>query len=211
MTDTSQTTGEMLDNLNALDVPDLKDPSIYYDDNQYALVTILSGFSIMLQTYLSDIAPHIENVAPNLKHNVVLCGIDMVKNVFNEVSLYTRNVLTACQLTRHAMSLYFEFVSQITDGQFKHIQLSVRDTMMFVYKQTIFKLHDEKRGSFSYTVRARSTRMSYPLFANTISVLPHNDHESVRRMGRAIRQWLCLARDIHCLMNTFPSCSYMTA
>lgn len=151
MTDTSQTTGEMLDNLNALDVPDLKDPNIYYDDNRYALVTVLSGFSIMLQTFLSDIAPYIENVAPNIKHNVVLCGIDMVKNVFSEVSLYTRNVLTACQLTRHAMSLYFEFVSQITDGQFKHIQLSVRDTMMFVYKQTLFKLHDEKRASYSAT------------------------------------------------------------
>ena len=47
----------------------------------------------MLQTYLSDIAPYIENVAPNLKHNVVLCGIDMVKRF--QVSLYTRNVLTA--------------------------------------------------------------------------------------------------------------------
>ena len=151
MTDTSQTTGEMIDNLNALDVPDLKDPNIYYEDNHYALVTVLSGFSIMLQAFLSDITPYITNVAPNIKYNVVLCGIDMVKNVFSEVYLYTRNVLTACQLTRHAMSLYFEFVSQITDGQFKHIQLSVRDTMMFVYKQTLFKLHDDKRGSYSAT------------------------------------------------------------
>ena len=198
MTDTSQTTGEMLDNLNALDVPDLKDPSIYYDDNQYALVTILSGFSIMLQTYLSDIAPYIENVAPNLKHNVVLCGIDMVKNVFNEVSLYTRNVLTACQLTRHAMSLYFEFVSQITDGQFKHIQLSVRDTMMFVYKQTIFKLHDEKRGSFSATQLERDQHECLIHYSQILLAFCHVTIPKALKDGSCDTTMAMLSEDIHC-------------
>lgn len=154
MTDTA-TTGEMLDDLNALDVPDLKDPKLYIEENNNSLITVLSGFSIMLQTYLSDITPYTENVAPNLKQNVILCGIDMVRNVFSETVIYTRNVLTACQTTRHAMSLFFEFVSQITDGQFKHIQLSVRDTMLFVYKQTIFRLHDEKRAGFVATSSER--------------------------------------------------------
>lgn len=151
MPEKSPTTGQMLDDLNALDIPDLKDPKHYCDDNASALITTLSGFSIMLQTYLADVTPYTTNVAPNLRHNVVSCGIDLVRNVYTETELYTRNTLVACQITRHAMSLYFEFVSQITDGQFKHIQLSVRDTMLFVYKQTLFRLHDEKKASFVST------------------------------------------------------------
>lgn len=130
------------------DVPDLKDPMFYCDDNTSSLITILSGFSIMLQTYVKEISQYIENVTPNLKESVIISGLDLVKNVYTETLLYTRNTLVACQTTRHATSLYFEFVSQITDGQFKHIQLSIRDTVLFVYKQTIFRIHDDKKSSF---------------------------------------------------------------
>jgi len=197
MTDTSQTTGEMLDNLNALDVPDLKDPSVYYEDSRHALVTVLSGFSIMLQTYLTDITPYIENVAPNLKHNVVLCGVDMVKNVYSEVCLYTRNVLTACQLTRHAMSLYFEFVSQITDGQFKHIQLSVRDTMMFVYKQTIFKLREENRGSFSATQTERDHHECLLHYSKILIAFCHDAIADALQYNMCSRTMNILGEDLH--------------
>jgi hypothetical protein len=198
MTDTSQTTGEMLDNLNALDVPDLKDPNIYYEDNRYSLATILSGFSIMLQTFLTDITPYIENVAPNLKQNVVLCGIDMVKNVFSEVSLYTRNVLTACQITRYAMSLYFEFVSQITDGQFRHIQLSVRDTMMFVYKQTLFKLHDEKRSSYSATKEEQDQNECLIHYSRILIALCDDTITRVLKDDKCGKEMAMLSDNIHC-------------
>lgn len=130
------------------DVPDLKDSVFYFDDIDSSVASVLSGFAIMAQTYITEVETFTKGVSRQIRSNVIMCGLDIVRNSFNETLMYTRSLLVACQITRHAMSLYFEFVSQITDGQFKHIQLSVRDTMMFVYKQTIFRIRDDKKSSY---------------------------------------------------------------
>lgn len=161
------------------DVPDLKDPMFYCDDNLSSLITLLSGFSIMLQTYVNDVNKYIENVTPTLKESVIISGLDLVKDVYTVTLLYTRNTLVACQVTRHATSLYFEFVSQITDGQFKHIQLSIRDTVLFVYKQTIFRLHNDKKATFVSSKQEDINHLCLTMYAQLLlSICNDNIHNN---------------------------------
>lgn len=125
------------------ETPNLKDNCHYLGSIDVCVASMLTAYSILIQLYLTEINAYITNITPNLKRHVIICGVETFKNVFSTTMLYTRNLMVTCQTTRHAMSLFFEFISQITNGQFNHIQLSIRDIVLFVYKQTLFKMNDQ--------------------------------------------------------------------
>lgn len=173
------------------DIPNLKDKSIYQSEIDVCIASILNTYVIMCKTFLNEVFDHISfldteiqtqsqsqsyshsqtqtYIPKNMKVYIILKGLDLIKVVFTTVMLYTRNLLVTCQTTRHAMTLYFEFISQINSHNYEYLQLSVRDTTLFVYKKTIFNIDIETKNEFVAETKDNSYHMCIRSFAELIT------------------------------------------
>lgn len=174
-------------------LPNLKDKTLYQNEIDVCIASILNAYVILCQTYLSEVFDHIKlkdentthqrnsteptsdmNVEHNMKVYIILKGLDLVKVVFTSMMLYSRNLLVACQTARNAMLLYFEFITQINSNNYEYLQLSVRDTTLFVYKKTLFNIDIETKNAFVASPKDNSYHVCIRSFAELVTNITNN-------------------------------------
>lgn len=77
-------------------------------------------------------------------------GLETVAHVYKMVLLYTNNVSAAIYHSQRSICLYVEFILQIIENNQTFLKLSTKDAVLYVYRETIFRLKkDEKRYTSS--------------------------------------------------------------
>lgn len=141
------------ENTENVDRLNLKTKSLYLDDFNAEIASILKAYDLLCQTYLKEFK-HAINVLPtNIRFHSLTKGLDMIGIIFSQTILYTRNLFITCQTTQHSITLFLEFITQINSNSFNHLKLSVRDSILFVYKKTIFTINNELRSSYQSTLK----------------------------------------------------------
>ena len=88
---------------------------------------------------------------------IIIRGLNTVTNVFNHLLLYTKNLNLTCLYSQKAYYYYIEFISQITDDDNIFLQLTSRDTMVYVYKKTIYCIPKEFQMNISNSIHSEKT------------------------------------------------------
>ena len=68
----------------------------------------------------------------------ILKGYDMLVTIFSIMMYQTKNMDIAFYKCQKASHLYIEYIEQISDEQNIYLNLTSRDALLYVYKQTIF-------------------------------------------------------------------------
>ena len=71
---------------------------------------------------------------------IIIRGLETVSHVYKLVLLYTNNVTVAIYHSQRSICLYVEFILQIAENSQTFLKLTSRDAMMYVYRETIFRL-----------------------------------------------------------------------
>jgi hypothetical protein len=80
---------------------------------------------------------------------IMLRGLDTITNVFNNIFYYTKNIDLTYFHCQKSFYFYVEFVGQISEDEKMFLQLTSRDATTYVYKKTIFEIHNESKKTIS--------------------------------------------------------------
>jgi hypothetical protein len=123
----------------------LQNADNYKNNIVHTTQQIIEKYTMLIVEYLKFI---IENT--NIKNKsyfkfVLIRGIETISHVFNTLLYYTKNLDVSYYNSQKALYFYVEFICQIFDTQHTYLKLSSRDAVMYVYKKTLFELHNEKK------------------------------------------------------------------
>ena len=79
----------------------------------------------------------------------IVRGLETFAHVFKLVLLYTNNVPAAIYHSQRSMCLYIEFILQIIENNQTFLKLTSKDAVLYVYKETIFRLKKDQHKSLA--------------------------------------------------------------
>lgn len=77
------------------------------------------------------------------KINYLIRGLNILHNVFNTLFFYTKNIDLVCYHCQKSYSYYTEFISQIELEENNNLQLTIKDTIVFIYKKTVLDIQKD--------------------------------------------------------------------
>ena len=77
------------------------------------------------------------------RYYIATKGIETILHIFNNIIFYTNNLSIAEYHSIRAIYLYKEYISQIVDESNSFLNLNTRDSILFIYKKTIFDIKKE--------------------------------------------------------------------
>ena len=104
-------------------------------------INLLSEFTGQAQTSIS-----ISNL--DYYKYVIIKGIETITHVFRMLLLYTRNIELSYYNCKKALYYYIEFIGQIGEDNHEFLKLTSKDASLFVYKKTIFSLHNSFKKEY---------------------------------------------------------------
>jgi hypothetical protein len=111
----------------------------------------------LLIEFMSFITENIKLKNLKIYRFIIIRGLNIVTNVFNHLLLYTKNLNLTCLYSQKAYYYYIEFISQITDDDNIFLQLTSRDTMVYVYKKTIYCIPKDIKMNISNSIHSEKT------------------------------------------------------
>lgn len=76
-------------------------------------------------------------------------GVETFSHIFKMLLLYTMNLELTYYHCQKSLFYYIEFIGQITGENHQFLQLTLKDSALFVFKKTIFDINNDYRNSFS--------------------------------------------------------------
>ena len=111
---------------------------------------IVQKYIMLLIEYLKFATEKIINIKNKFYLNyVILRGIETITNVFNNLLYYTKNLGISFFHSQKAYYLYVELIGQISESQNTFLQLSSKDATHYVYKKTLYELHNDLKKMLS--------------------------------------------------------------
>ena len=85
----------------------------------------------------------------NINYNryIIKKGIETLSHIFSILLLYTMNLELAYHHCQKSLFYYIEFIGQTT-GENNFLQLTLKDSALFIYKKTIFEINNDYKNSF---------------------------------------------------------------
>jgi hypothetical protein len=85
----------------------------------------------------------------NINYNIYIIkkGVETLSHIFSMLLLYTMNLELVYHHCQNSLFYYIEFISQIS-GENNFLQLTLKDSALFVYKKTIFEINNDYKSSF---------------------------------------------------------------
>jgi hypothetical protein len=85
----------------------------------------------------------------NINYNIytIKKGVETLSHIFSILLLYTMNLELVYHHCQNSLFYYIEFISQIS-GENNFLQLTLKDSALFVYKKTIFEINNDYKSSF---------------------------------------------------------------
>lgn len=116
----------------------------YVQSLTHSVSEILNKYRLLVIEYLLFINETINTCKTNDNCKfTILRGVTTISYVFTFILHSSRNLNMAYYHSQKAFYYYTEFIGQITGDQNMFLQLTSRDAMMFVYKKTIFEIHND--------------------------------------------------------------------
>jgi len=116
------------------------------DEENYRTAFSLQDLDLSLFIYARITSNFVKNISEDidvtdLDHFMYILGkgIETITNVYKTILLYTRNIDLAEHHTQKACVYYIEFITQLLIVN----EVNVRETVLFVYKKTIFEINNE--------------------------------------------------------------------
>lgn len=108
--------------------------------------TFLSKYYILVNQYLGFYTDNIcENITINndkkYRYFIFIKGLELFKNIMLLTLIYTNNIELGLHYCNKAYYYYIEFIAQI-DTDNNHLELTIKDATIFVYKKTIFEIKE---------------------------------------------------------------------
>jgi hypothetical protein len=125
----------------------------YLDSNDFSSLSvteILNKYKILAIEYLQFVLENMNCKSFEIYKFLILRGLTTITHVFQLILLNTKNLNLTYFHSQKAFYYYVEFIGQITGEQNTFLQLTSKDAVMFVYKKTIFELHNDYRKLFSH-------------------------------------------------------------
>ena len=88
---------------------------------------------------------YVKNI--NYNRYIIKKGIETLSHIFNILLLYTMNLELTYHHCQKCLFYYIEFIGQ-TSGENNFLQLTLKDSALFVYKKTIFEIKNDHKNSF---------------------------------------------------------------
>lgn len=96
---------------------------------------------VIVSKYISLVLEYFDYVnKKKKKKTIILKGLEVIRNIFNMVLLYTKDLNAACNHTSNAILYYNEFLDQIHENGVFFFQLTTTDAIIYVYKKTICQI-----------------------------------------------------------------------
>ena len=121
--------------------------------------TLDSSNKLILRTYTNIVSEYLLHISENIVVQnknyftfIVKRGLQTIKHVFNILLLYTKNLDLTIHHTKKSYLFYVEFIGQIGQDNHSYLQLNSKDAILFVYKKTIFDIHQNIKNSFTYDI-----------------------------------------------------------
>ena len=116
-----------------------------FNINENSNIFILKYFITVneyINLYIDNIYDNISiNVKKNYRYYIFIKGLEVLSNIIHILIIHTNNIDLVIYYCHKAYYYYIEFISQL-DYDNNHLELSVKDGIIFVYKKTIFDLKD---------------------------------------------------------------------
>ena len=93
---------------------------------------------------------------------VIIKGIETITHVFRMLLLYTRNIELSYYNCKKALYYYIEFIGQIGEDNHEFLKLTSKDASLFVYKKTIFSLHNSFKKEYKENDDEKISCVNYP-------------------------------------------------
>ena len=121
-----------------------------YDKTLYEHNENISALFIKYVTVINDFINYaINNLPENLNttlKSAIKQGVNALTHIFNLTLLKNNDIDYTIDITQKCFFYYVEFVTQISNSQ-DHIQLSLNDAIIFLYKKSIFQFDSENKTS----------------------------------------------------------------
>lgn len=89
---------------------------------------------------------YIKNI--NYNRYIMKKGVETLSHVFKMLLLYSMNLELTYHHCQKSLFYYIEFIGQISGDNQNLLQLTLKDSTLFVYKKTIFDINNEVRNKF---------------------------------------------------------------
>lgn len=119
--------------------------NLNFNINENSNIFILKYFITIneyINLYIDNIYDNISiNVKKNYRYYIFIKGLEVLSNIINILLIHTNNLDLVIYYCHKAYYYYIEFISQL-DYDNNHLELTIKDGIIFVYKKTIFDLKD---------------------------------------------------------------------
>ena len=112
-------------------------------------------FIQLIDEYMKYVASTLHIHDPQYKKFVICRGIQSLHHIFNQLLIHTKNIHLVVHHLQKAICLYVEFNGQIKIDSNEFLKLTSNDSIMFLYKKTIFALNQDKRKTTRISPRER--------------------------------------------------------
>lgn len=134
----------------------------------------LSKYYILINHYIGF---YVENIYDNstintdkrYRYYILRRGLELLKTVMEIILIYTNNIDFAFYYSNKAYYYYIEFISQL-DTDNNHLELNIKDAIIFVYKKTIFDIKEPFSNLNNSNVN-EANRLKIENFTTTIRVI----------------------------------------
>jgi hypothetical protein len=109
------------------------------------LYEVLDKYSNLIHDYIKFVAENFNNKNNLYTRFIIIRGLDTITNVFNNILYYTKNIDITYFHSQKSFFYYVEFIEQISNDNNSFLQLSSRDSTLYVYKKTLFEINNEYR------------------------------------------------------------------
>ena len=122
--------------------------SLKYLDN-YKINCIEDGYAIfniyksLIIEYLSFAINHLKLKNNNYIKFIFIRGFNTLSHVFQLILYYSKNPEMAIFHSQKSFRLYIEFIGQISDEEHSFLQLTSKEAVLYVYKNSIFEINNE--------------------------------------------------------------------
>jgi hypothetical protein len=106
---------------------------------------IIEKYCNLIAEYIIFIIDNTNFKNTNYEKFIIERGFETITHVFKMLLYYSRNLDVAYYHGQKAFYFYVEFIGQISEDKNTFLQLTSRDSTMFVYKKTIFEMNNEVR------------------------------------------------------------------
>lgn len=114
--------------------------NIYYDSFEY--YDAISKYYNLLVQYSLFVHNNLNNSNTNALF-IYEKGLTLINNIYSQILLYTKNIDLAYYNVQKSYYFFIEYINQIEEIDNMSLDLTINDSIIFVYKKTIYNLDQE--------------------------------------------------------------------